>query len=94
MAKGACVVKGGMGGKGACMAREHVWQGACMAGVCRTRVGGGMCGKEACVAGGHAWQGGMRGRRDGHCSGRYASSWNTFLFPKIKLKTNKQKTNR
>ena len=42
---------------------------------------------------GHAWQGvcvcvvgvmhgkgGVRGRRDGHCSGRYASHWNAFLF--------------
>ena len=39
----------------------------------------------ACVAGNHAWQrtcmaGGMRGRRDGHCSRRYASYWNAFLF--------------
>ena len=33
--------------------------------------------KGACVAGG----GGVRGRRDGHCSGRYASYWNAFLFP-------------
>ena len=24
--------------------------------------------------------GGMRGRRDGHCSGRYASYWNAFLL--------------
>ena len=36
---------------------------------------------------GHAWQGrgvygkgGVRGRKDGHCSGRYASYWNAFLF--------------
>ena len=43
-----------------------------------------MCGEA-----GHVWQrgcawqkgeGGMRGRRDGHCSGRYASHWNSFLF--------------
>ena len=40
-----------------------------------------------CVVGGHAWQGrgvhgkgNVRGRRDGHCSGRYASYWNAFLF--------------
>ena len=37
----------------------------------------------------HAWQrerglyGGMPGRRDGHCSGRYAFYWNAFLFPLI-----------
>ena len=58
-----------MYGRGVCMAGGmHVWQG--------------------CVHGmGHAWQGGvrgkgggMRGRRDGHCSGRYAYYWNTFLF--------------
>ena len=24
--------------------------------------------------------GGVRGRREGHCSGRYASYWNAFLF--------------
>ena len=30
--------------------------------------------------GGHVWQRGVRSRRDGHCSGRYASYWNAFLF--------------
>ena len=39
----------------------------------------------ACIAGGDVWQRGcvargMRGKRDGHCSGRYASYWNAFLF--------------
>ena len=29
--------------------------------------------------GGRLWQG-VRGRRDGHCSGRYASYWNAFLL--------------
>ena len=29
---------------------------------------------------GCAWQGGVLGRRDGHCSGRYTSYWNAFLF--------------
>ena len=24
--------------------------------------------------------GAVRGRKDGHCSGRYASYWNAFLF--------------
>ena len=39
------------------------------------------------MARGHGWQGclrgrggGMHGRRDGHCSGRYASCWNVNLF--------------
>ena len=42
---------------------------------------GGMCGR-----GGHVWQRGvhgrrdMCGRRDGHCSRRYASYWNAYLF--------------
>ena len=40
------------------MASGHVWQGACIAGVC---VVGGVCGRE--VNGrGHAWQGVMQGR--------------------------------
>ena len=30
--------------------------------------------------GGGVRGGGVRGRRDGHSSGRYASYWNTFLF--------------
>ena len=52
----------------------HVWQGLC--------ITGGMHGGR-----GHAWWwgayivvGGMRSRRDGHCSGWYASYWNAFLF--------------
>ena len=54
-----------------------MWRRGCMAGVCV--VGGDM------HARGHAWQGacvarGVRGRRDGHCNGRYAPYWNTFLF--------------
>ena len=28
-------------------------------------------------------KGGMCGRRDGHCSGQYASYWNAFLFMNI-----------
>ena len=36
--------------------------------------GRGMNGMEVCMAGG------MCGRRDGHCSGRYTSYWNVFLF--------------
>ena len=34
----------------------------------------GGCGRGACVVGD------MCGRGDGHCSGRYASHWNAFLF--------------
>ena len=48
-------------------------RGACM-------LNGGMHG-EMCVCGrGHAWLGGVRGGRDGHYSGRYASYWNAFLL--------------
>ena len=49
--------------------------GVCGRGGGNMHDGGGMHGKGACMAGG-----GMRGRRDGHCSGRYASYWNAFLF--------------
>ena len=54
---------------GVCLSTEqHAWQGACVARGRRAwQVG-------ACVAGG------MRGRRDGHCSRRYASYWNAFLY--------------
>ena len=70
--RGVCMVKGGMcGERGACMAK-----------------GGGMCGKvgacvvkgDMCGKRGHVWQGGTHGRRNGHCSGRYAFYWNAFLF--------------
>ena len=63
----------------------HVWQRrACVAkGVCMV--------KGSCMARGYAlqgdvhgrgcaWQGGYVCRRDSHCSGWYASYWNTFLF--------------
>ena len=103
---GACVVggcvagghawRGGMCGRGVCMARGVHGNG------------GGMCGREACVAGEGAcmaggvhsrgaWMvgnmhggvaGGMcgrgacmeSGRRDSHCSRQYASYWNAFLL--------------
>ena len=78
MVGGACVVGGHVWqrvhGRGAymvggCVAEGHVWQGVCMA--------GGMQWQEE-----HVWQGkrGMHGRRDGHCSRRYTSYCNTFLF--------------
>ena len=52
----------------------HAGVGVCVAeGVCM--AGGGVCGR------GYAWRGrGVCDRRDGHCSGRYASYRNAFLF--------------
>ena len=75
MKGGACVVKwGGMHSEGGmCGEGGHTWQ---KGGVC----GGGMCGREAYMAGGACVAGGMHSRRDGHCSGRYASYWNVFFF--------------
>ena len=58
--------QGGMHGGG------HAGKGACMTSRCALQ--------GACMAGGCAWQGGMCGRRNGHCSGQYASYWNAFLF--------------
>ena len=49
-----------------------MWQGACVA--------GGMCGRAICVVGGVRGGGGMRGRKNGNYSGRYASYWNAFLL--------------
>ena len=47
-------------------------------------VVGGVCMARGCMAGGvHGGVGGMRGRRDGHCSGWYASNWNAFLFTSL-----------
>ena len=57
-----------------------------MAGVC---VAGGVHGRGMHGRGDvqgrqvHVWQGGMRGRRDGHCSRRYASYWNAFLLRNV-----------
>ena len=48
-------------------------------------MAGGHAWWEACMAGGHAWQGGVRGRKNGNCSGWYASYWNAFLFIAIFL---------
>ena len=78
---GACMAWGMCGrgghGRGACMAGGHAWQGACV-------VGGG-CVVGMCMVGGVHDRGGVHGRRDGHCSGRYASYWNAFLFDIITL---------
>ena len=63
---------------------------ACEAGECMVgSVAGGVHGGGMCCRG-HAWQGacvvgacvagGVCGRRDCHCSGRYVSYWNAFLF--------------
>ena len=73
--QGACVVVGGVHGRGACVrgvhgGGGHVWWVACMArGACMAgghTWQGGMHGRGACMAGGHAWQGGMHGR--GSCA--------------------------
>ena len=45
----------------------HAWQGVCMAGGMHGRRI--VCGKGVCVD-----------RRDGYCSGQYASYWNAFLY--------------
>ena len=97
VAEGAYVV-GGVHSRGVCMAggagmhcggcawqgKGHVWP-AGMRGWGHVYLGG-MCGRGACMAGGVHGGGGMRGRRDGHCCGWYASYWNAFLF--IILSTN------
>ena len=79
--RGGCACWGGAW-RGS-MVGEHVWQeggmhgwGACMVGGMHGEgcIEGGMCGRGVCVAGG------MCGRRDGHCSGWYASYWNAFLL--------------
>ena len=56
-----------------------VWwgEGMCMAG---DMCGRAVCGRGACVGEGACISGGIHGRRDGHCSGRYASCCNAFLF--------------
>ena len=48
-------------------------------------MAGGMYGWGGMCGGGHVWHrgmhgGGVHGRRDSHCSRRYASYWNAFLF--------------
>ena len=54
----------------------------------------GMCGRGACMAGGMhggvGGGGGMHGRRDGHCSGWYASYWNAYLFIAINVHKRRQ----
>ena len=71
--------RGGMCGRGCMHARGHAWQGGGMYG--RVCVVGGVCGRGpgVCVAGG-----GVYGRRDDHCSARYASYCNAFLLWKWK----------
>ena len=65
-------LKGGVRGRGSMHGRGvYMVGGACMVVGC---VLGGMCDRGPCMAGG------MGGRRDGHCSGRYASYWNAFLY--------------
>ena len=74
--RGACVVKGGMHGKGACVAGGMHGEG-------------GMCGKGACMVGGmhgggmhgrghawwgHSWQGDMHGRGGACVAGEMATA--------------------
>ena len=82
---GEHVRQGGMHGRRACVAGRHAWQGgmrgreACMAGgMCA----GGHVWQGVCMAGGMDGRGGLHGRRDGQCSGQYASYWNAFLYLK------------
>ena len=51
-------------------------------GACVVKEGGGVWWRGgACMAKGvYMVKGGMHSRRDGHCSGRYASYWNAFLL--------------
>ena len=68
-----------------CDGGGHVWLGACSTG-CAWQGDvwpGGHAWQRGVRDGAHAWRGGgggMRGRRDGHCSGRYASYLNAFLM--------------
>ena len=50
---------------------EHAWLGCVWGESCRAR--GAMHGRGSMARG-------VRGRGDGHCSGRYASYWNAFLL--------------
>ena len=90
---GACMA-GGMVGWGI-HGRGHAWWGG-MHGRGAGMVGGHACqrgvhskwacvAREACVTRGLHGRGtcvvqGMRGKRDGHCSGQFASYWNAFLL--------------
>ena len=75
---GGCMVGGvGPGGMhcGGVCGRGHAWRGGCMTGV-----HGGVCvARGRALRGGACVAWGMLGRRDGHCSGQYASYWNAFL---------------
>ena len=76
---GACMAKGDVHGKeGACMAKGGGMHGE---GSMHGKVGGAWQ-KGASMTKGSVHgrgEGGMRGRRDSHCSRRYASYWNAFL---------------
>ena len=50
----------------------------------RACMAGGMHDKGVCVAGG------MCGRREGHCSERYASYWNAFLYVEMFIHTGRR----
>ena len=71
------MAKGCMSDEGPCIVKVCIVKGVCMAGGMH---GGGIHGKGGVHGRGACVVGGMHGRRDGHCSGRYASYWNAFLF--------------
>ena len=68
-----------LGGMGACMAG-----GVCGGGM---HGRGGMCGEGHMHGSGYVGKGDMHGgvcvAGDSHCSGRYASNWNAFLYEKL-----------
>ena len=68
---------GGVHGRGHALQGGIHGRGPCVA-------GGDMHGRGACVVG-DMWGRGCVYRRDGHCRGRYASSWNAFLLQMILL---------
>ena len=80
----ACVV-GGVHGGGCVAGGGLAYQGACMVEGMRSRDvhSRGLCGGGACMAGGTCMVGGVRARKNGNCSGGYASYWNAFLFSNI-----------
>ena len=80
--RGACMA-GGVCGRvvcmvGMCVAEGHGWWGCVHGRGCVWQVG--MHGRGCVWQGGACMAGGIRGKRDGHCSRRYASYWNAFLF--------------
>ena len=92
VAEGVCVAAGGMHGRGDMHGRGYVWHaGGMQSGVHAWQRGAciakwGHAWRRGMCCRGHAWWGAcmaggsVRGRRDGHCSRRYASYWNAFML--------------